>query len=369
MVFVIIRRCTTAVLKVTGALLVAPVIAVAGAGEPAKYSPTTTGTRTFANDEGLPERQRAAIDRALPQIARQTQSWIDQKKCTSCHQVPHALWAMNEARAAGFAADDRLAEWNRWAADFVLRKIEKKFDGDVEAARDGVDETLQILLFGIHRKADRSKSAVNPASIDDQLRLSLHNGRADDQLWHAGGQLPDQKRPLQETNEVTTMWTLLALRSLADHSKTTKREVLTSPAIANNSVSIEHLSLRYMLALAEGASARADLLRTEILAHQNTDGGWGWLLDGRSDALATGQALYALSKAVPKDRRDAATRARSYLIDTQRPDGSWQVPSTLAAKKEQAYVVSNDWGTSWAVIGLLSTMEHEEPAGRQRKPH
>lgn len=369
MAFTFMRRYATALLRLTGAILVVPVVAVATAGEPGEPSQTSSGSRTIASDDGLRELQRAAINRALPYIARQTQLWIDQKKCTSCHQIPHALWAMNEARSAGFTADSRLAEWNRWAVDFVQKKTEKS-GGSVEAARDSVDEAGQILLFGIDSHADQSKGTDNRASVEEQLLSSLHRGRDEDQLWHAGGQLPDQKRPLQETNEVTTMWTLLALRSKSSNrSKAIAKENLTSPAIANNSVSIEHMSLRYMLAFAEGARGRADSLRAEILAHQNKDGGWGWLLDGPSDALATGQALYALSKAAPEHRRDAATRAHHYLIRTQHPDGSWSVPSTLAAKKEQAYVVSNDWGTSWAVIGLLSTMEHEEATARHVKPH
>lgn len=369
MVFKRSRRFATAHWGTSWALAMLPVVSCAKAGEPVEQSSSFAGTRTTTTDDELRRQQHAAINRALPYIARQTQSWIEQKKCTSCHQVPHALWAMNEARSAGFTTDGRRAEWNRWAIDFVQKKTEKS-GGSTEAARDSVDEAGQILLFGFTGFADNSKGEFSPATVEKQLLSSLHRGRNDDQLWHAGGQLPEQKRPQRETNEATTMWTLLALHSKsADRNSDTGEKRVESPAITNDSASIEHLALRYLLALADGVRDRADSLRAEILKHQNEDGGWGWLHNAPSDALATGQALYALSKATPHHRREAATRAHKFLVRTQQPDGSWQVPSTLAAKKGEAYVVSNDWGTSWAVIGLLSTMDSESPTPRQAKSY
>jgi hypothetical protein len=46
----------------------------------------------------------------------------------------------------------------------------------------------------------------------------------------------------------------------------------------------------------------------------------------------------------------------SLLLLGQQEDGSWSVPSTLKEMENKPMVVSNDWGTSWAVIGLMRTM-------------
>jgi squalene-hopene/tetraprenyl-beta-curcumene cyclase len=300
------------------------------------------------------EDRHAVVQRALPYLARQTNSWIEQKKCTSCHQVPHALWAMNEARTGGFAVDDRLASWNRWSTEFVLNEAEKAGEDEARA-----DELYQMILNG--STADVESDAARDdgsATVRDKLLSSLRLARNDHGYWPARGQLPDQKRPKQETDEVTTMWSLLTLRSMRpDDDKQDIAIKHAQPKIEARSTSTEHLILRYILALGDGERDRAASLQNEILSHQNEDGGWGWLLEGSSDAMATGQALYALSRMENVHRHHAVDRAHRFLVRTQQPDGSWHVPSTLAEKNDQSYVVSNDWGTAWAVIGLTRTMD------------
>jgi len=309
---------------------------------PAPIKPQTKGA---AGDT------HAVVKLALPYLARQTAEWIEQKKCTSCHQVPHSLWAMNEARGQGFSVDERLAGWNRWSVDFVLAQAEKA-DGPGERA----DELYQMLLIGSLADADSDAEAQNrSAPLRDRLLAALRSAQNEDGSWHAGGQLPDQKRTKQETDEVTTMWSLLALRSVGrPNDKQTSRDEPRKDISRVPSHSLEHLALRYLLSTEIGESEQA-ALQKEILAHQNEDGGWGWLLRDSSDALATGQALYALSHMLPEHGREAVSRGRHFLLRTQQPDGSWQVPSTLLEKANQPYTVSNDWGTAWAVIGLTRT--------------
>ena len=73
-----------------------------------------------------------------------------------------------------------------------------------------------------------------------------------------------------------------------------------------------------------------------IAAHQNEDGGWGescasYMDDGlrgrgNSTASQTGWALMALI-ATGSDQHDrSVTRGLKYLVDTQRPDGTWDEP-------------------------------------------
>lgn len=277
---------------------------------------------------------RAAVRRALPYLARQTDAWIENHKCTSCHQVPHALWAMNRARAAGFKVDDRLAEWNRWSLDFVLSKSEKE---------PVHDEIYQMLLAG----------ADLPASTRQVLVTRLMASRNESGYWEAQGQLPYQRRPQDETDEATSLWILHALRHEADNpdgADVARRGVERLPR--HDGVSIERLALRLLAAREGGEAARAARLTDELLGLQHDDGGWGWLREAPSDAIATGQALYALSFLASDRPRSAALRARDYLIHTQASDGSWKTPSTLARHDGASSVISDDWGTAWAVIGL-----------------
>jgi squalene-hopene/tetraprenyl-beta-curcumene cyclase len=71
-----------------------------------------------------------------------------------------------------------------------------------------------------------------------------------------------------------------------------------------------------------------------LAEHQNDDGGWGedprsydderWIGRGASTASQTAWALLALHAA--GERGDAVQRAIRWLVDTQRPDGSWDEP-------------------------------------------
>jgi squalene-hopene/tetraprenyl-beta-curcumene cyclase len=68
--------------------------------------------------------------------------------------------------------------------------------------------------------------------------------------------------------------------------------------------------------------------------HQNSDGGWGedvrsyrdssWIGEGASTASQTAWALLALD--ATGQRSSAAERGVQWLVDTQRPDGSWDEP-------------------------------------------
>ncbi|HEY8520202.1 MAG TPA: squalene--hopene cyclase [Gammaproteobacteria bacterium] len=73
-----------------------------------------------------------------------------------------------------------------------------------------------------------------------------------------------------------------------------------------------------------------------IAQHQNDDGGWGetcasYMDDnlrgrGPSTASQTGWALMALLAAAPERHAAAIRRGIGFLIDTQRPDGTWDEP-------------------------------------------
>jgi squalene-hopene/tetraprenyl-beta-curcumene cyclase len=73
-----------------------------------------------------------------------------------------------------------------------------------------------------------------------------------------------------------------------------------------------------------------------LIAHQNTDGGWGedlrsytdpdWAGRGTSTASQTAWALLALLAAGGEDAAASAKRGVSWLVATQRPDGTWDEP-------------------------------------------
>ncbi len=83
-----------------------------------------------------------------------------------------------------------------------------------------------------------------------------------------------------------------------------------------------------ILGLIWGGGSQAAIQKTarELLALQQSDGGWGQLSSLASDAYATGQALVALreSRALAVNN-PAYRRGIQFLLDSQLEDGSWYV--------------------------------------------
>ena len=86
---------------------------------------------------------------------------------------------------------------------------------------------------------------------------------------------------------------------------------------------------------------------------KHDDGGWGWILNHESDALATGMVLYALNQSGIAPKQERILKAVEFLTSSQNDDGSWDVKGTKNAKKDHVEETSTYWGTTWAVIALL----------------
>jgi hypothetical protein len=107
-------------------------------------------------------------------------------------------------------------------------------------------------------------------------------------------------------------------------------------------------------------AAEWELLARRIKERQNSDGGWSQATDLASDAWATGQALYALAQAGIKPDEPAMVRAHTFLIETQRDEGSWPMtsrPTTPGGKGSTSLVPITGAGSAWAVLGLVRSSE------------
>jgi len=144
---------------------------------------------------------RTTIERSLPFIQTEGQRWIDEKKCVTCHQVPFMVWSLNAAADRGIVLDEhRLADCSAWAINWKNMATKEDLEkGEQHTLARHNDPVAQLLL---------SRSAKERASTEqwaDMFADRLVAGQQDDGSWKAGGQLPSQKRPERETQEVTTM--------------------------------------------------------------------------------------------------------------------------------------------------------------------
>jgi hypothetical protein len=74
-----------------------------------------------------------------------------------------------------------------------------------------------------------------------------------------------------------------------------------------------------------------------------------------SDAWATGQAFHALAHARIKPDESVITRAHTFLIETQRDDGSWPMtsrPVKPGGEGCKSLIPITGAGSAWAILGL-----------------
>jgi len=307
---------------------------------------------------------KKTVERALPYLERAGEAWIEKRQCVSCHQVPFMLWSLSAADAQGYPINrSRLKKWSAWsteARNFV--KPAQKPDLEVGPTLAANIDTLNALLLGIPTQPEAAPKKASTSADTAERHITtawrktfaeaLVKNQQEQGQWKPCGQLPAQKRSLEETTQVTTAWTLLAL-----HSNQTKadREPQALAALQDTApASTEWLAVHLLLAK-QRQEMNADVLCDALLEKQQPDGGWGWLTSDPSDALATGMAIYALSRHEADQNRTAISKAVTFLTTSQTSDGSWKVPGTKKTTRNKPTPTSNYWGTAWAVIGLLES--------------
>lgn len=304
---------------------------------------------TLPEDKPTTIQVRETIQRSIPYIEEKGLWWIERKKCVTCHRVGTMVWSLQAAKQNGFEVSDKLEEWFDWAVNKSLSKNEKgKLIG--LGNKEGVAQILLTLKD--------SETKRNQTDSQNKLADLLREGQQADGSWKPGGQLPFQKRSKPETTSVSTMWLTLTLLAEEKNKKNTPvieraiQYIKKSPP----GLSTEWYVLKLLLAAQSHDKNARDQLIKKIQSQQNSDGGWGWMVGEKSDALGTGMALYASLRAGLNRQNPSVQRAQQFLISTQRKDGSWPVNGTKEKKKDRVEETAVFWGTTWAVIGLIESL-------------
>lgn len=305
------------------------------------------------------ETTRATITKSLPYLESAGQEWIDKRKCISCHRITFTTWGYREAIRRGFPLDaEKLQERLDWSFDTTV-KPDPNLPPECVKNADGIGQ----LLLG------HSSAGVATLSAEQSSRLvgSLLKVQKADGSWKPEGQLPGQKRPIEETTQVSTTWNIIGLAQAppTDEIKAARTKALAWLASAKPGKSTEWYASQLALHVQEKNADKAAELVAELKKLQQADGGWGWLTADPSDALATGQAVYALSIADVKPDDDSITKAVQFLSSTQQENGSWQVKGTKQNKKDKVEETATYWGSAWATLALLKTLP--EPAVQAAK--
>jgi Squalene-hopene cyclase C-terminal domain len=316
-----------------------------------------------------PDVVRKAIDKAMPLLVKGAEGHAAKKSCFACHNQAVPMLAFALARERGFAVrDDLLKQQTNHIASF--------FEGQTANFRKGNGtggqvDTAGYALLALERgghKADETTTAMV------EYLLLYHKDR---DHWGVSGSRPPSEASLFTTN-------YLALRALQtwgtpdQKERITKRiETVRGWLLKTPAKDTEDRVFRlYALHLLK-IDAELKAAARELVIAQHKDGGWSQLAGAESDAYATGSVLAALEQTGSLAATDAVyQRGVSYLIRTQREDGTWFVDTR--SKPFQPYYESGFPHTydqfismaasAWATVALTLTVPPPAKPQEIKKP-
>jgi hypothetical protein len=312
------------------------------------------GGMAWAEDSNSkPADVRPAIDRGLAFLAKDALAWKAEHNCASCHHAALVVWAMREAKLRGHAVDEPvLAEMTKWIAE--------NGDGKTGVPRpEGIPKALntKAVYFALGLEADLQPDEVVQAGLKRFLE-TVKGDQLDNGSWAAW---PDTRPPLfgKSDESMTALATLALLPAAAgdEAAKAARDKALRWLADTKSDDDAQSIAMRLVLWRRVGRPAEEwEPLVRRIKERQNADGGWSQAPEMASDAWATGQALYSLSHAGIKPDDAVVVRGHSFLIQTQRENGSWQMtsrPTKPDGDGCMSLVPITGAGTAWAVLGLV----------------
>jgi hypothetical protein len=323
----------------------------------------------LAGDDLIPtaEALSAAISKSIPLLEKGARGSLEQRKqCFNCHNqgLPIMAWTVAQARA--FSIDtDNLQQQVEFTAKFLARNKDRYLKG---AGQGGEVDTAGYALWALeygHWPKDETTAAVV------EYLLQRQNG----QEHYA----PESVRPPGEKSFFTSSYVAIrALKTfgLPEHHERIQSRIdrIRTWALKTPAEETEDFVFRLrLLQLVEAPEAEIQRATADLLALQQSDGGWGQLVEMPSDAYATGSALVALheSGGLPTNA-SAYRKGLVYLLSIQLEDGSWHVVSRsqpFQSLFESGYPHGKDQfismaAASWSTTAILLSL----PVSRTESP-
>lgn len=299
---------------------------------------------------------------------------VDIKRgCLNCHQHYLPLAAMGQAK-------DRAVRLDREAVAKLGDQVaaQAATNGDIAEVDLFLDQVTGVGYRAFGSIGDHRPANANTDSWVHQIAVV----QAADGRWPAFTLRP----PMQSSDVSATALAIMTIRHFGwagrkaefDAAVDRGRKWLrTVKAETTEDAAYQLLGLHWA---GEPAEKFIDIAKT-LLSRQRKDGGWAQLPTLESDAYATGQVLYSLSRAAKHSTmsRDWQQGLR-FLLGTQCEDGSWHVVSR--AYPFQPTINSgfphgrDSWisaaGTSWAVLAMTEALPPgttaEKPPVAAKKP-
>jgi hypothetical protein len=315
-----------------------------------------SGVASAQDLQSKPSVVSATIDRGLSFLAKDSLVWKNEHKCVSCHHAALVIWSMSEAQRRGHAVNEPLvAELTKWVAGSGDGKFGMARPASAPKALSPKAVWFALALGAISKPDTTSQEGMK------LLLTTVKSEQTEDGSWSAW---PETRPPIMgDSDESMTALATLALNPAAEAGDSSARAARDKGVkwLAETKTDDDPQSIAMRLALWRRLGRPAEEwepLFLRIKERQNADGGWSQTKDMASDAWATGQALYAIAQAGIKSHGSVIARAQAFLIQTQRPDGSWPMtsrPTKPGGKGCGSLIPITGAGSAWAVLGLVSS--------------
>jgi hypothetical protein len=292
------------------------------------------------------------IQHGLDFLVKDSLAWKNEHNCASCHHAALVVWSMREAKMRGHAVDETvLQELTTWLAESGDGKVSLPRPESAPKAFNA-----KAVWFALALGADPKPDST----AEKGLKLLLETVKGDQTESGAWAWWPETRPPIFGNSDetITAMATLALLpAATADDARAVRDKGVKWLAESKTDGDLQNVALRLVLwTRLERPKQEWESLVRRIQETQNADGGWSQAKDLASDAWGTGQALYALGHAGVKGDDPVVERARTFLIKTQREDGSWPMasrPIKPDGAGSTSLIPITGAGSAWAVMGLV----------------
>jgi ankyrin repeat protein len=317
-----------------------------------------------------PQSSRVAVASSLKLLQSSMKEFSRGASCVSCHQEGLGRMATASAKKHGFPIDRFLQKEQVGKIGGMLAAMKPMHEAALKSPEAmkkipliEMNEVTPLDSWLLTGMAAQNEPASAGAAAMAQV---LARQQSPDGSWTFS--LP--RIPMQSSFFTFTALSARALsvyspasakKETADRIARAKAWLVKAPAKTCDDRAFRLLGLNW-----SGATAAEKRKAVQdILAAQLPDGGWAQTPGMRSDAYATGQAIYALrvGGSVPASS-PAVKKAVQYLLRTQESDGSWFVNKRAFPANnysdggfphgESQYASFN--ATCWAMMGLLETL-------------
>jgi ankyrin repeat protein len=320
-----------------------------GANLPGGTSSVMPSTRDGASRRSIPQ----AVEQALGLVEKQSHNFIRIAGCNSCHSqdLPSAAAAL--ARSRGLAAPREIAQ----LPPSMTPPAERVMDLNVVNVASIGWELFDLGMNGAPR------TAYTDAAIRYIKAMQTADGN-----WSTN----ETRRPPMNVGDFqAAALAIYALKRYTPPAEQASTDQALTKAVAwlersQPTITQDRAFQAMGLIWASPDADSARKAARTLLGLQQADGGWGQLPGMRSDAYATGQAVYALNVAGRMSMADQAYRKGvEYLLRTQAADGSWHVKSRsiwLQPYFESGFPYGQDQfisvaGTTWAAMALTASID------------